>query len=123
VIPLVCVLIPCGTYFPKGAEPANSQERQRGKGACHDEKFLEGDPEQARGRSPKPRRGASFHCRAAGRKRSKVPRLSARVRTQGEMKSRVSKSARKPRAPEHSVRYARKHLVSETGRRAKKWGL
>jgi len=39
------------------------------------------------------------------------------------MESLVSKGDRKPRAPEHSVRYARKRLVSETGRRAKKWGL
>jgi hypothetical protein len=49
VILLVCVLVPCGTYFPKGAEPANSQERRRGKGACQEEKFLEGDPELGEG--------------------------------------------------------------------------
>jgi hypothetical protein len=66
VILLVCVLIPCGTYFPKGAEPANSQER-RGKGACQNEKFLEGDPERARGEESKPPKGREFSlpCRRA----------------------------------------------------------
>jgi dienelactone hydrolase len=58
--------------------------------------FWKGTRSQRGGRSPKPRRGESFHCRAAGRERSEIPRLSARVRTQGEMKSLVSKGNRKP---------------------------
>ncbi len=67
MILLVYVLVPCGTYFPKGAEPANSQERRRGKGVCQDEKFLEGDPEPARGEESKTPKGREFSlpCRRA----------------------------------------------------------
>lgn len=67
MILLVCVLVPCGTYVPKGAEPANSQERPRGKGACQEEKFLEGDPERARGEESKTPKGREFSlpCRRA----------------------------------------------------------
>ena len=61
--------------------------------------FWKGTRSQRGGRSPKPRRGESFHCRAAGRERSEVPRLSARVRTQGEMKSLVSKGESEDESP------------------------
>jgi len=87
--------------------------------------FWKGTRSQRGGRSPKPRRGASFHCRAAGRERSEVPRSSARVRTQGEMKSLASKGDRKPRGPgtQASSMQGSVRSVRETGRRAKMWGL
>jgi len=99
VILLVCVLVPCGTYFPKGAEPANSQERRGVRARAKMKSFWKRTRSERGGRSPKPRRGASFHCCAAGRERSEVPRLSARVRTQGVMKNPVSKDNRKTRVP------------------------
>jgi hypothetical protein len=81
VILLLCVLIPCGTYFPKGAEPANSQERRVQWCGPRGKVFGRGPGASKGGGVQNSEGGASFHCRAAGRERSEVPRLSARVRT------------------------------------------
>ena len=85
--------------------------------------FWKGTRSERGGRSPKPRRGESFHCGAAGRERSEVPRFVCTGENRRRNEEPGIEGQSKDERPERSVWYARERFVSETEKRAKRWRL